>query len=407
MKTQSCPPNIPPSTPPGASARLRRTWPLQTDWSFRMEDEPCARLVDLPHCWNERDTFQLDNVSRKGRGIYCRTLPPRPHRVPNDRAATWELRSEGFYGTGSLHIDGKKICRIDGQYLGLRVDLGRRLPSDRLCELEIRLSNTWRRWTLPGKRHPDFLLYGGLAGRVWLERLPPVHLDERRLHVFCSDPLSPQPVVHVAVPVRNTRSASGTIQARTVVTDPNGEPVAAAWSAPVLLAAGRSTELRMSLPLADPQRWDIEQPHLYRIHCTLHENGRPADEATTRFGVRQAVFDGSNGFFLNRRPVRLRGVNRHESMPGFGNALPASLQRADARQIRDLGLNFVRLSHYPQAPAFLDACDEFGILVYAELASWKSVRLGPWGRAAARQLRAMIERDRHHPSVILWGFGNE
>jgi len=94
-------------------------------------------------------------------------------------------------------------------------------------------------------------------------------------------------------------------------------------------------------------------------------------------------------------------------MPGFGRALPLPQHRRDAELIKAMGLNFVRLSHYPQHPEFLDACDELGILVYAEVASWKSVRGGRWLSRACRQMRDMVVRDRNHPSVILWGMGNE
>jgi beta-galactosidase len=94
-------------------------------------------------------------------------------------------------------------------------------------------------------------------------------------------------------------------------------------------------------------------------------------------------------------------------MPGYGSALPHAQHRRDAETIKGMGLNAVRLAHYPQHPAFLDACDELGILVYAEIATWKSVTTGKWLDAAERQLRGMILRDRHHPSIILWGLGNE
>jgi beta-galactosidase len=94
-------------------------------------------------------------------------------------------------------------------------------------------------------------------------------------------------------------------------------------------------------------------------------------------------------------------------MPGFGRAMPEELHRADAELIRSLGLNFVRLSHYPQHPAFIDACDEMGLMVYAEIATWKSVKRGAWLRSACRQFSRMILRDRNHPCIILWGMGNE
>jgi hypothetical protein len=131
------------------------------------------------------------------------------------------------------------------------------------------------------------------------------------------------------------------------------------------------------------------------------------DQIAWTFGMRTARFDRTSGFMLNGKPILLRGVNRHENLPGFGGALPRPLHRADAFRIKEMGLNFVRLSHYPQSPAFLEACDRLGLLVYAELCSWKRIRGGRWLAAAETQLERMIRRDRHHPSIILWGLGNE
>jgi beta-galactosidase len=111
---------------------------------------------------------------------------------------------------------------------------------------------------------------------------------------------------------------------------------------------------------------------------------------------------------INGEAVVLHGVNRHESMPGLGRALPAALHALDAERLAAMGLNFVRLAHYPQHPAFLDRCDQLGILVYPEIASWKSVRgWGRWLEKARRQLSRMIARDGHRPGIVLWGMGNE
>jgi beta-galactosidase len=140
----------------------------------------------------------------------------------------------------------------------------------------------------------------------------------------------------------------------------------------------------------------------------LETDSGPADIVRVRFGITRAEFRPDEGFFLDAARVDLHGCNRHEAIPGLGNALPEELHHADAHLLKDYGCNFVRLSHYPQHPAFLDACDELGILVYAEIASWKSVSSSrAWRRAARRQMRDLIIRDRHHPSVILWGMGNE
>jgi beta-galactosidase len=140
---------------------------------------------------------------------------------------------------------------------------------------------------------------------------------------------------------------------------------------------------------------------------TLTAGGEAADQVESRFGLRWYEFDRDRGFILNGEQLRLVGMNRHQDYPGLGNALAPRLQRADAEIIKAMGANFIRMSHYPQHPAFLDACDELGICLYAEIASWQFIGGPKFFDNAEAMLRAMIRRDANHPSIILWGLLNE
>jgi hypothetical protein len=182
-----------------------------------------------------------------------------------------------------------------------------------------------------------------------------------------------------------------------------GDQIAAAGPAPV-----KDELVTIATMIVDPECWSPDKPRLLWAECILANNDKPIDIVRVRFGITRAEFRSDEGFFLDGTRVDLHGCNRHESIPGLGNALPDELHRADAQLLKDYGCNFVRLSHYPQHPAFLDACDELGILVYAEIATWKSVSSNRhWRRAARRQMRDLILRDRHHPSILVWGMGNE
>jgi beta-galactosidase len=358
-----------------------------------------GETVDLPHCWNRGDTFQHGRFSYSGRGAYRRALelPDAP-----EGPGCWRLRSEGFYGFGDIWIDGRSIARFDGQYLGFDKTLPDSLPAGPHV-LTVRLDNLAQKNVLPGRRNPDFLLYGGLAGRMWLEWVPALHIDAVSVEVICERGPEGAEILELRCGILGLEAPPDNLRLYWIITAANGEQIAAAGPAPVNVGTVTTSTMILS-----PGCWSPDNPQLYWAEGRLETDDGTVDVVRVRFGMTRAEFRPDQGFFLDGERVDLHGCNRHESIPGLGNALPEELHRADARLLKDYGCNFVRLSHYPQHPAFLDACDELGILVYAEIATWKSVSSSRgWRRAARRQMRDLILRDRHHPSVILWGMGNE
>lgn len=384
---------------------------LSSGWTFSRGRKGCRWLhsqaavrgetVSLPHSWNRTDTFQSGVKYYQGSGNYCRDFVCPP--TLRDRQV-W-LCSEGFYGTGTVWLNSRVVGRVNGQFLGFRVPVGHVLEHSRNNRIACCLTNRCGKRELPGIRHPDFLLHGGLAGRVWLEATSNCFLDDACFRVTTSAGESPR----VDAGVRVVNAASQPVRASVVwsLCTHDGVRVAGQISASENIASGQSAEIESTLLAANVELWSEQIPRLYELRARLLIDETPVDTLHRRIGFRSAVFREGKGFFLNGKRVFLRGCNRHENMPGCGSALSVKQHRADAAAIRDMGLNFVRLSHYPQSPAFLDACDEMGILVYAELASWKSVRGGSWLRKATQQFAGMIQRDRHHPSVVLWGMGNE
>jgi len=387
---------------------LRQRHDISRSWAFvrkRVSHRwlagrgPAGETVDLPHCWNRGDTFQYGRRSYAGRGAYRRMvdLPASPKGT-----GLWRLRSEGFYGVGDLWLDGRAIARFDGQYLGF--DIG--LPVDLSAgghQLAIRLDNLYQRNVLPGRRDPDFLLHGGLAGRVWLEWVPALHIDPDRVEVVCKPTEDGAETLTLRCGFNGLESLPDNPRLSWNIRASDGSQVGSAGPAPIDDDASVT-----AATISKPHCWTPEDPHLYWAEGRLETDDGPVDLVRVRFGITRAEFRPDEGFFLDGARVDLHGCNRHAAIPGLGNALPEELHRADARLLKDYGCNFVRLSHYPQHPAFLDACDGLGIMVYAEIATWKTVRSsGRWRRAARRQMRDLIVRDRHHPSVILWGMGNE
>jgi len=361
-------------------------------------DPGTGEMVDLPHCWNLDNTYQYDRNSYTGFGGYRRQI----HLPASPEGAVWHLCSEGFYGVGEIRLDGCRLTGFDGQYLGFDIALPDWTGSSDHT-LGIRLDNRFHRNVLPGKRQPDFLLYGGLVGRMWLEQRPIIHLAADRVELVCSPAPNGSELLELRTTLDGLTFPEPGGRLTWSVTTADGSVVATFDPIPLF-----NNAMSTSTSITDPHCWSPENPHLYWAEGRLEDGSGVVDVIRVRFGITRAEFRSGDGFYLDGERIDLHGANRHESIPGLGSALPPELHRSDARLLKDYGCNFVRLSHYPQHPTFLDACDELGIMVYAEIASWKSVRSSRgWRRAARRQFHDLIIRDRHHPSVIIWGMGNE
>src|SRR6185369_11514392 len=174
-------------------------------------------------------------------------------------------------------------------------------------------------------------------------------------------------------------------------------------SAEGTVASNQSTTTLMLKNLASIQLWQLNPPQLYDVKVKLYEGARLIDEYATRTGFREAKFT-PDGFFLNGEHLKLRGLNRHQTFPFVGQAMPARVQRRDAWILKkDLKCNIVRTSHYPQSPHFLDACDELGLMVLEEIPGWQHVGDEQWKELSVSYVEKMIRRDWNHPSIIIWG----
>ncbi len=384
---------------------------LNDGWRFMQGRAGGAEMAEgttvrLPHCWNQQDAFQDGVAYYRGWGSYELTFDGPEAFEAADR--TWHLVSEGFYGTGSVALNGGRGTRVDGAYLGFSVDVTKSLQFGESNCLRVELTNRCRSTVLPGIAMPDFLLYGGLSGRLRLVGRPTVAIAESGV-VTGDLGGEGQGLLGLDLTVGNGSERPHTCQLNLQVIDPDSDAIVFAEAGDRFdCAAGESRDLALEYGLDEVEAWSPTSPQLYRVVLELLVDGEPWDVLERRIGFRHVEWRSADGFYINGERTELRGVNRHESMPGLGRALSRDLHRLDAETIHGMGLNLVRLSHYPQSPEFLEACDELGVLVYPEIATWKSVRgYGRWLANAEDQMRRMVARDAHHPSVIIWGMGNE
>lgn len=244
----------------------------------------------------------------------------------------------------------------------------------------------------------DWYHYGGISRSVVLHRLGTIWIDCVRI---ITEDLATR-TISVAVAYGATVSRGAVPLTLTV----DGERVLST----IVDVISERGEARFTLSLPDAVLWSPDAPHLHTLHVHLGEDDAPADDVRERFGIRQVSVAGQE-ICVNGEPVRLLGVNRHEAHPQFGSALPDTLLVSDVQQLRDLGCNFVRGSHYPQDARFLDLCDEAGILVWNEAIGWQHTAehlTDPhFLDAQETNVREMVAVGRNHSSVILWGIQNE
>ena len=227
----------------------------------------------------------------------------------------------------------------------------------------------------------DYLCFGGIYRDVYLDVLDKTHIEDYYFHhdyenIFIDYKLSNDKNALIEATIKNDHQE-------------------------IKLSCKNGDELKTKLPKVD--LWDVDNPNLYDLDLKVIVNGVVVDEIKDRVGFRYIKFT-EHGFYLNDKHLKIRGLNRHQSYPYVGYAMPKSMQEDDANLLKNkLCLNAVRTSHYPQSVDFLNRCDELGLLVLEEFPGWQHIGDLAWQEKAVNNLKEMIIRDKNHPSIFLWG----
>ncbi len=304
------------------------------------------------------------------------------------------LRFDGAMANAAVFLNGEQVATHADGYTPFEARLtGRLLPGANTVKVQI-----------DGSENPDippfggvidYLTYAGIYRDVWLERRAAVSIGLHKVET--PDVLGAVKSLNAVVQIDNPqgRQVSGVLTA--VLRDAQGAEVARTE----VELSGVTVRLDME-GLVGITLWDTVTPALYHLELTLvTPHGR--DSVSTRFGFREVAFT-EQGFSLNGKPMKLRGLNRHQSFPYVGYALGRAAQERDAEILKhELRLNCVRTSHYPQSSFFLDRCDELGLLVFEEIPGWQHIGGEAWKAEAVENVRRMIRRDWNHPSIFIWG----
>jgi len=248
----------------------------------------------------------------------------------------------------------------------------------------------------------------GIYRHAWLTKTASVHIARWGNYVRTevgkgtgvvtkSDPAT----VFVSTDVTNESEGAVSGRIHATLVDASGKTVATAVSGTALIEPGEDHTFAMSATVASPKLWSCEEPNLYRAVTTLEVGGKAVDRDEATFGIRTVRFDANKGFFLNGKPVKIKGTCNHQDHAGVGAAIPDRIQAYRLERLKWMGSNGCRTSHNPPTPEFLDACDRMGMLVMDETRMMSS---NPEGLS---ELERLVKRDRNHPSVVIWSLANE
>ncbi|SDD25775.1 glycoside hydrolase family 2 TIM barrel-domain containing protein [Niabella drilacis] len=369
-------------------------------------DEAQWKPVHLPHSWNSEDAYQTKNYYR-GVGWYRKRIfiPETP-----DGKRVY-LKFDGALLSAAVYVNGKPVTKHEGGYTAFQAEITPYLHAGENL-VAVKVDNS------PQQIAPlsgDFTLFGGIYRDAWKITTAAVHFDMNNSGskgVFIQTPVvsEKRAVTIVTGAVQNDGTKNKKVKISNAVISPSGT-VVSVKSETVSIPSKQMVRFSIkNPPVTDPLLWSPETPRLYTCKTTIADavTGELLDALTNRIGYRWYRFDGGEGFFLNGRPYKLLGVSRHQDQAGFGNALSAEQHRRDVQLIKDLGANFLRISHYPQSDVVLEECDRLGILAWEEIPVVDMISLAPeFAKTTETQLREMIRQHYNHPAVIVWGYMNE
>ena len=323
------------------------------------------------------------------------------------------LNFEGAMNVADVWLNGEHLGRHMGGWLPFGFDISERVVEGQAIVVAVRLDNHDNPVTGPKPlAQLDFNPYHGIYRSVRLVIKDPLHITDPiladkpgsgGLFVTCPDVSPEAAMVRTQVHVRNDDTAAREFEVRAWLLDAEGRVVSSGVADPVRLDPGEDREVIQDLRVLAPRLWSPRTPDLYTLRAEIVENGAVVDDEMTRVGIRRIEIS-ADGFRINGELMFLRGTNRHQEYPYVGYAISDAAQHRDARKIKEAGFDYIRLSHYPHAPAFMDACDELGLVVMDCIPGWQFFnRDDPqFTEIQYDNCRRMLRRDRNHPCVILW-----
>ena len=338
--------------------------------------------------------------------------------LPEDmRGKEVTVHFEAVMGKQWIYVNGKLVRQHLGGYLPITVNLSQEgVEAGDTCLIAMKADNSDDKTYPPGKKQTqlDFAYHGGMYRDVWLIGKSSVHITDPiergqvaggGVFLHYANISEKKADIYIDVEVENTLSGSskdkGNITVVARIKDADGK----------LLKTVRQTHapakfsiFNFQFSIPSPHLWSPEDPYLYQVEIQVLRGREVMDGGMVRAGIRKAEFRGREGFWLNGRPYhQLIGGNRHQDFAYVGNAMPNSQHWRDAKRLKEAGMTIIRAAHYPQDPAFMDACDELGLFIIVPTPGWQYWNKDPeWGEMVHQNTRDIIRRDRNHACLLMW-----
>lgn len=395
------------SVPPGGN--------LGEDISYTKKDfdDRGWRQLSLPHDWGIEGPFNQDYPGETGKLPWWGVGWYRKHFsvATDEKGRRFYLDVDGAMAYATVWLNGKFVGGWPYGYASFELDLTPYVEFGADNIIAIRLDNPPEssRW-YPG---------GGIYRNVWLVKTEPVHVAHWGTYVTTPEITRQAATVKIDVTTENSSTASEgtTITAQIFALNRNGErigsPISNSGQTNVKVPASGFSRGELQLTIANPRLWSLAEPNRYLAIVSVKTGGKTVDAYETTFGIRTIKFDASNGFLLNGERVKIQGVCDHHDLGALGAAINLRALERQLEILKEMGVNAIRTSHNPPAPELLDLADRMGFVVMDEaFDAWRRAKkrndyhllFDDWSE---KDLRAMVRRDRNHPSIILWSIGNE
>ncbi|MFH6996699.1 beta-galactosidase GalA [Flavobacterium sp. FlaQc-57] len=363
-------------------------------------DDRAWRKLDLPHDWAVEQTFSESASYSHGFKVAGKGFPEKSIgwyrkkvNIPqSDQGKIISLKFDGIFRNSKVFFNGYFLGTEESGYNGFEYDVTAYVNYGGENTIVVRADASMEEgWFYEG---------AGIYRHVYIQKTNPLHVIQNGTYVT-SEIQNDTAEVTAEVAIENKGNFKGSIEILQTILNPSGKEIVSISDHVLAPDFYKTAKYTSKLKVNSPLLWDIDSPNLYRLLTQIKQEGKIVDSYETNFGIRTILFDAEKGFFLNGKPLKLKGTNNHQDHAGIGAALPDELQYYRIKKLKEMGSNAYRCSHNPPTPELLDACDKLGMLVIDE------TRLMGINDYHLNDLKRMMERDRNHPSIVCWSVGNE